>query len=211
MIPGDSSPDAASGETDLHRPHEPLPATEEVLAGFCHDLNGQLASALGFVYLLPSTAGLTGPVEHLTSSLEQIEALVRRLRGMVRDERRQTAPASLAELLDALGELLRHHRRFEGATLQLDAPDDLPAVRVDFASALRVLLLAIDAGAAGAVVDRIGLGIEEGTHRVRVTIESTGTGVRGAAGPLVREAREAGIEVGLDPEGRAAWLEMETL
>lgn len=211
MSPGDSTPDATPGGASREPVRHSLPATERVLAGFCHDLNGQLASALGFVYLLPPTGGATGPVEHLRSSLDEIEVLVRRLRGLVREDTRSADPASLAELLEAVGAILPRHPRFPAAEIRLDTPDDLPAVRADFASAVRVLLLAIDAAAAGDEVTRIEVGVETRTDRVRVTFGPRGDGLHGSADPLMSEAREAGIAVGRDPGGRVLWLEFPKL
>ena len=211
MTPGDSSPDPDHRTADLDPGGEPLPATEEVLAGFCHDLNGQLASALGFVYLLAPTASVPGPMEHLRSSLDEIEVLVRQLRGIVRDADRSADPASLAELLEALGALVRQHPRFSGAALAVDGPADLPAVRIDFASGLRVLLLAVDAAVAGEAVSTVEVGVDERTDRVRISFGPPGAGIHGSAEPLVREAREARVAVGRDPDGRVSWLEIPKL
>ncbi len=211
MTPGDSSPDLDRAASDLDVRREPLPATEEVLAGFCHDLNGQLASALGFAYLIAPTPGAIGPLEHLRSSLDEIEALVRQLRGIVRDRDRSADPTSLDELLRALAELIRQHPRFHTATIGVDGPADLPAVRVDFASGLRLLLLGIDAAVGGAEVSKVELGVEERSDRVRITFGPVGSGVRGLAEPLVREARDAQVAVGRDPTGRVLWLEITKL
>jgi signal transduction histidine kinase len=208
---GDPSPDAISRRTDQDPAHETLPATEQVLSGFCHDLNGHLASALGFAYLLAPAGGSVGPLEHLRSSLDQIEELVRQLRGMVRDEGRSAAPASLAELLEAVGTLLRQHPRFPQATIDVDGPDDLPAVRIDFASGVRVLLLAIDSAVAGGPIARVEVGVEIGTDRVRLTLGPREPGVCGPAEPLVREARDAQVSVGQDPAGRVLWVELPQL
>lgn len=211
MTPGDSSPDLDRAASDPDVRREPLPATEEVLAGFCHDLNGQLASALGFAYLIAPGPGAIGPLEHLRSSLDEIEVLVRRLRGIVRDADRSPDPTSLAELLQALADLIRQHPRFHAATVEVDGPDDLPAVRIDFASGLRVLLLAVDAAVGGSDVAKVEIGIEERTDRVRITFGPIGSDVRGLAEPLVREARDAQVSVGRDPKGRVLWLEIPRL
>ena len=211
MTLGDSSPDAISPSADHEPGREILPATEQVLAGFCHDLNGQLASALGFAYLLAPAGGSVGPLGHLRSSLDQIEELVRQLRGMVRESGRSADPASLAELLEAAGTLLRQHPRFPEARIDVDGPEDLPAVRIDFASGVRVLLLAIDAAVAGEPIARVEVGIELRTDQVRLTLGPAGPGVRGPAEPLVREARDAQVAVGLDPAGRVLWVELPNL
>jgi hypothetical protein len=211
VTPGDPFPDAPLRTTDIDLNRSALPATEQVLAGFCHDLNGQLASALGFVYLLAPTGVSVGPLAHLRSSLDQIEVLLRQLRGMVRDDQRSADPTSLIDLLDAAGGLVRQHPRFLSATIHIDGPNDLPAVRIDFASGLRVLLLAIDAAVAGEAVSRIDLGVEARTERVRITIGPRGTGLQGAAEPLVREAREAQVALGRDPTTGEVWLEIPKL
>ena len=94
---------------------EGLPATERLLAGYCHDLNGQLASALGWLSLLGPDADTGGPLHHLRASLDRIEELVRELRWLVRDPTPAPAPTSLADLLQAFEATIKQHPRFHRA------------------------------------------------------------------------------------------------
>lgn len=171
----------------------PVSATERVLAGFCHDLNGQLANAMAFAYLLGPDADAEGPGRHLREALDRMEELVRRLRWLVRDEDRTPEPTSLGDLLGALMAILPLHGRFRHAELQVEDPADLPAVRVDFASALRVLLLAVDAGTAGEAGDGVELTVRMDPEQVWVGPAGTGVGPMSARAALDRELAEAGL------------------
>jgi signal transduction histidine kinase len=179
-----------------------------VLAGYCHDLNGQLTNAFGWLSLLgPAVAAPDGPAEHLQSSLERMEALLRELRWLVRDPTPTPDPTSLADLLEAWESALRQHPRFHDVAIERIAPTDLPAVSIDFASALRVLLLAADAAAPGDAVDAVTLEIAAGAEHVGLTVssatdpevtpagDSRTTERAGSRATLSIEAREAGFGV----------------
>ncbi len=171
----------------------PVSATERVLAGFCHDLNGQLANAMAFAYLLGPDADAEGPGRHLREALDRMEELVRRLRLLVRDEDRTPEPASLGDLLGALAAVLPLHGRFRHTELRVDDPADLPAVRVDFASALRVLLLAVDAGTGADAGDTVELVVTVEPTEVGVGPAGTAVGTASAMAALDRELAEAGL------------------
>lgn len=178
------------------RPSDPpsLPATERVLAGFCHDLNGQLANASGFAYLLGPEADAEGPGRHLREALDRMEELVRQLRWLTREEARRPEPTSLADLLRALTAVLPRHPRFRTTVVTVDGPADLPAVRVDFASALRVLLLAVDAGTEPGPVAALKLEVVGGADGVAVgPAGGPTTAPRALRTALEREAAEAGL------------------
>mgnify|MGYP001821613512 CR=1 FL=1 len=198
---GGSTPDPESAG-----PHPP--ATERVLAGYCHDLNGQLTNAFGWLSLMgPTVSAGDGPAEHLRGSLERMEALLRELRWLIRDPAPTSDPTSLADLLEGWEAALRQHPRFHGVTVERLAPRDLPAVSIDFASALRVLLLAADAAAGGTTVDSMTLRIDSEEGGVNLTffsatdpqvaspVDPTTTGRVGSRASLLVEAREAGFGV----------------
>ena len=66
--------------------------------------------------------------------------------GLPQDGRRSAASASLAAVLDAVGDLLRHHAQARGVTLISEAEADLPAVAVSPDSLRQVVLnLALNA------------------------------------------------------------------
>jgi hypothetical protein len=90
-------------------------------------------------------------------------------------------------------------------------PADLPAVRTDFASALRVLLLAADALVDGDAVESLTLRIDEDGSTVRLGFEPASARPTTGAGALEREARTAGIDLGTDGEGRLRWVELPRL
>lgn len=188
-----------------------LPATEQVLAGYCHDLNGQLASAMGFVYLLGPRIDTEGPGQHLRDCLERIELLLRELRSLVRDEERSSTPSSLADLLRAAPSVLRQHPRFGRAEVQVHGPPDLPAVRVDPASGLRLLLLAIDAAVGGESPPQVDVTVEVQEEHVRLRFGPEGAGPRGPTLPLTTEAEDVGVVVGQQPGGRSPWLDLPRL
>ena len=187
-----------------HDPQDALPpgavppATERVLATFCHDLNGQLANAYGWLSLLAPTAGVgDGPIEHLRESLERMEALLRELRWLVRDPSRGAEPTSMADLLTAWESALEKHPRFHDAAIARETSVELPAVRVDFASALRVMLLAADSVAGGESVDSVSVEVSAvGDHAV-VAFRSPGAEAGNAASrELMRsEADDSGLQV----------------
>lgn len=139
---------------------EPLPATERVLSGFCHDLNGQLANAAGFLYLLGSDEHTEGPRSYLREALDRMEELVRQLRWLARDQAVAAEPVSAGDLVRALVALLHRLPRFHNAAIERVGATDLPAIRVDFHAALRVLLTAIDAGTPGGDVGRVTVAVE---------------------------------------------------
>lgn len=156
----DGPPKSAAGDT--------IPATERVLSGFCHDLNGQLANAAGFLYLLgPDEAG-EGPRGYLREALDRMEELVRQLRWLARDGQVAPEPVSAAELVASLEHLLRRLPRFHNARVERTGPDDLPAIRVDFHAALRVLLTAVDAGTPPGDATRVGVVVEVDDAEIRI-------------------------------------------
>ncbi len=211
MTPGDSPESGRPIGTESGSAPTRLPATEQVLAGYCHDLNGQLASAMGFVYLLGPRIDAEGPGQHLRDCLERIEMLLRELRSMVRDDERTTTPSSLADLFDLWSTVVRQHPRFTRSSIEIRRPDDLPAVRVDPASGLRLLLLAVDAAVGGDAPPTIEVDVEVGAHTATVRFGPTGVGRRGSTTPLATEATEAGANVGADPDTGAPWLELPRL
>jgi hypothetical protein len=185
------------------------PATERVLAGYCHDLNGQLTNAFGWLSLMgPAVAATEGPTEHLQASLERMESLLRELRWLVRDPNPAADPTSLADLLDAWESALRQHPHFHDVAIERLAPVDLPAVAIDFASALRVLLLAADAAAGGADVAALSVRVEPAARTVRIVFP--GSGEPSTEAPDTRGAGgRVGSRGGLEAEARASGLGVE--
>ncbi|MEK9502529.1 sensor histidine kinase [Gaopeijia maritima] len=147
---------------------ETIPATERVLSGFCHDLNGQLANASGFLYLLGSDEAGEGPRGYLREALDRMEELVRQLRWLARDGQVVPEPVSTADLVASLEALLTRLPRFHNARVERTGPTDLPATRVDFHAALRVLLTAVDAGTAPGDATRVGLVVEVDDEEIRI-------------------------------------------
>jgi signal transduction histidine kinase len=186
----------------------PPPATERVLAGFCHDLNGQLTNAFGWLSLMgPGEEPGGGPTAHLNESLERMEGLLRELRWLVRESGRTPQPASLVDLLTAWESGLRQHPRFHDVEFVREGDGDLPAIRVDFASALRVLLLAADAAGVSESVSSVRVHTNLRDGRVRLGVSEVGRSTApegdstlGAASRLALEleAREAGYAVEWD-------------
>lgn len=178
---------------------EPIPATERILGGFCHDLNGQLANAAGFLYLLdpgpdeetPGEADAEAPRAQLVAALERMEELVRQLRWLARGEGGGPEPVSTADLVGALRALLPRLPRFHNAVIEQFGPDDLPATRVDFHAALRALLTAIDAGTPGGVVRRVGVVVEVEDEGIRIGPEAPG--LHGGREALDVETTRAGL------------------
>jgi hypothetical protein len=201
------SPGTGDGPADQRSDPHP-PATERVLAGYCHDLNGQLTNAFGWLSLMgPAVSATEGPAEHLQGSLERMEALLRELRWLVRDPDPTPDPTSLADLVEAWESALRQHPRFHDVSIERVASPDLPAVWIDFASALRVLLLAADAVAGGDAVRALSVRIAPDAEGVGLTLHSAanpriGPSVDpssnarvGSRAALATEAREAGLSV----------------
>ncbi len=159
----------------------PAPATERVLNGFCHDLNGQLASAAGFLHLLEPVdgdgsdpAGGAMVREQLQASLDRLEDLVRQLRWLASSDGDGPEPVSTVDLVGALRNLLVRLPRFRNATIERIGPGELPATRVEIHATLRALLTAIDAGTPGGAVDRVGVVVEVADDAVRIGPESPG-------------------------------------
>lgn len=170
-----------------------LPAPERILAGFCHDLNGHLASAAGFAHLMGPGSDADGPGRHLREALDRIEDLVRQLRWLARDDHRDPEPTSLADLLAAVTGILPRHPRFRHAEVTVDGPGDLPAVRVDFGSAVRVLLQAIDLGTGTEALGRVVVSVEVGPDRVAVGAGAHPLEPGSRLEALDREIAEAGL------------------
>lgn len=187
----------------------PVPATERVLSGFCHDLNGQLANASGFLYLLGSDEGDEGPREYLREALDRMEELVRQLRWLTRDGPGRPEPVSTTDLLAALISILPRLPRFHNAVVDRVGVDDLPATRVDFPSALRLLLLAVDAGTPSGEVARIELCVELTDDRI--LIGPSGPARREVVAPLDREAVEAGLSWSGGTDGSPLRVELPRL
>ena len=173
-----------------------VPATERVLSGFCHDLNGQLANASGFLYLLgPDERGTPeeerSPREHLRAALDRMEDLVRQLHWLTRGDGRAPEPVSTTDLLRSLCTLLARLPRFHNAVIERLGPDDLPATRVDFHATLRALLTVIDAGTPGGTVPRVGVVVEVDDAWIRIGPESGG--LHRGRDALATEVERAGL------------------
>lgn len=170
-----------------------LPAPERILAGFCHDLNGHLSSAAGFAHLMGPGSDADGPGRHLREALDRIEELVRQLRWLSRDDHRDPEPTSLADLLTTVAGILPRHPRFRHADVTVDGLHDLPAVRVDFGSAVRVLVQAVDVATGAEPLRRVVLSVEVGPDRVAVSAGAHPVESGSRLDALDREIAEAGL------------------
>jgi signal transduction histidine kinase len=113
-----------------------LAALGSLCAEIAHEVRNPLVSVKTFLQLLPERRD---EPEFLTRFFEVVTDEVRRMErlldlvieyGLPRDGRRSAASASLAAVLDAVGDLLRHHAQARGVTLTSEAEADLPAVAV---------------------------------------------------------------------------------
>lgn len=150
-----------------------IPTTERILGGFCHDLNGELASAAGFLYLLEGGGAEAGGEgegarAQLQGALERIETIVVQLRWLARTEDGGPEPISTADLLRSLRALLGRLPRFQTAVVEQIGPGDLPATRVEMHAALRALLTAVDVGTPGGTVPRVAVAVEVLADAIRI-------------------------------------------
>jgi signal transduction histidine kinase len=161
-----------------------LAALGSLSAEIAHEVRNPLVSIKTFLQLLPERRD---EPEFLTDFFEVVTDEVRRMErlldlvieyGLPQDGRRSAASASLAAVLDAVGDLLRHHAQARGVTLISEAEADLPPVAVSPDSlrqvVLNLALNAIDATPREGTVQLQGRALE---RSVELVVADEGPGI----------------------------------
>ncbi|HEX7049130.1 MAG TPA: hypothetical protein VF188_02875 [Longimicrobiales bacterium] len=185
---------------------------EEILAGFCHEMNGRLTTLRGTLEL----ACMDGQVEagvgdELAAELERLERTVRLVRHLGAERDTEPEPIRPIELLPLAVTLLRHHRELGGIEVEVAEVGDTPAVLAPWSRLLRLLTLLLAGAAEAAQRDgRGGVRVEVRGDGDDVVVEA-GRGARPTAGSGAETPAEAragdAVAVGGAEAGRGAGLD----
>jgi PAS domain S-box-containing protein len=147
------------------RQSEKLTAMGSLLAGVAHELNNPLAIVLGRAALLEEKLAddpaLAADARRIREAAERCGRIVRTFLNMARSKPAQRDAVSINDLVRAAADILAYTYRSHGIALELNLPDDLPAVMADGDQIGQVVLnLLVNAQQA--------LNAAQGERRVRV-------------------------------------------
>ncbi|GEM_PF-1104096 len=163
---------------------EKMATVGRLAAGVAHELGNPLASVIGFAELLESdTDGSLGPdlLPRIRSELDRIHRIVGELlaysrRGEVPTEALE--PVDMATMLRTVAGLVGVQPRFGEILIELDLPDDLPAVLAVPDKLQQILLnLFVNAGESMGGRGRIEAGASAGDEHVSIRVRDRGRGV----------------------------------
>ncbi|HVK33554.1 MAG TPA: PAS domain S-box protein [Burkholderiaceae bacterium] len=147
------------------RQSEKLTAMGSLLAGVAHELNNPLAIVLGRAALLEEKLAddpaLAADARRIREAAERCGRIVRTFLNMARSKPAHREAVAINDLVRAAADILAYTYRSHGVALELNLPDDLPAVMADGDQIGQVVLnLLVNAQQA--------LNAVEGERRVRV-------------------------------------------
>ena len=147
------------------RQSEKLTAMGSLLAGVAHELNNPLAIVLGRAALLEEKLAddpaLAADARRIRAAAERCGRIVRTFLNMARSKPAHREAVAINDLVRAAADILAYTYRSHGVALELNLPDDLPAVMADGDQIGQVVLnLLVNAQQA--------LNAVEGERRVRV-------------------------------------------
>ena len=163
---------------------EKMATVGRLAAGVAHELGNPLASVIGFAELLEhDTDGSLAPdlLPRIRSELDRIHRIVGELlaysrRGEVRAE--ELEPVDVATMLRTVSGLVAVQPRFSRVTIDLQLPDDLPAVLAVPDKFQQILLnLLVNAAEAVGGHGRILIFAETGNDCVEMSVRDFGTGI----------------------------------
>ncbi|MBV9316889.1 MAG: ATP-binding protein [Gammaproteobacteria bacterium] len=111
----------------------------EMAAGVAHELNQPLTAIANYAHACErllarpesDSADVREALRQITAQTTRAADILRRLRGLARNQRVEHAPASLNDLVQELHELMQTDAIAHGVQLTLDLAPQLPDVRVD--------------------------------------------------------------------------------
>ena len=117
------------------RQSEKLTAMGSLLAGVAHELNNPLAIVLGRAALLEEKLAddpaLAADARRIREAAERCGRIVRTFLNMARSKPAHREAVAINDLVRAAADILAYTYRSHGVALELNLPDDLPAVMAD--------------------------------------------------------------------------------
>lgn len=165
-----------------------MEATGQLVSGVAHELNNPLAAILGFSQLIRGDPSLPEGLRNDADLLVEEATRTRRIVQNLLDFARQRAPERRATSIRALVEsvlTLQAYSLSQGLIkVEVDIPDDLPAVELDRSQMQQVLVnlthnavYAIREGGGGRIAIAAETVGREAEARVRITVMDDGPGV----------------------------------
>jgi hypothetical protein len=137
-------------------------AVEVAIVGMCHRLNGQLAAASAYVYLMKRRGQLGGMEEALQGHMDDLAHSVRLIRSLCRETEEDRSPIALSLLAETATDVMMHHP----STVVTFVPSGETGgvIHADWARTLRAVLIVgtwITRGATGPADVELRLGNED--------------------------------------------------
>jgi two-component system NtrC family sensor kinase len=163
----------------------------QLVSGIAHELNNPLAAILGFSQLIRRDPNLPADLRHnaelLVEEANRTRRIVQNLLDFTRGRPPERHPTSIAALVESVVALQAYTLGQGGIEVELEIPDDLPAVELDRGQLQQVLVnlthnaaYAIKSGGGSRIVITAACRETPDGDRVQIAVADDGPGVEPA-------------------------------